>query len=190
VLLLGCPHLGATDKKKLKPKEGAVLLLNNGDTHIWITSIDGANAGVKPQGLYELTPGSHTLRAQLYSVKNRATWTSNTYVDYPFEAKAGMVLNLVCEEKIESYGGQGKGTWRLWVEEVASGKDIHEVMQATVLAAQEQEHEQQLARNFGEMKAKAEQGDLESQYELGLLYQRGEGVAANPGEAMAWCQAT
>src|SRR6266478_691137 len=39
---------------------------------------------------------------------------------------------------------------------------------------------------IGEMKAKAEAGDAESQVELGLRYEKGEGVAKDHAEAARW----
>ena len=39
---------------------------------------------------------------------------------------------------------------------------------------------------IGEVRAKAEGGDAESQVELGLRYAKGEGVAKNQVEAVKW----
>src|SRR5204863_7404906 len=51
------------------------------------------------------------------------------------------------------------------------------------LAAQQTKADQ---KPIEEVKAKAEAGDAESQVELGLLYDKGEGVAKDQVEAVKW----
>ena len=51
------------------------------------------------------------------------------------------------------------------------------------LAAQQTKADQ---KPIGEVKAKAEAGDAESQVELGLRYDKGEGVAKDQAEAARW----
>ncbi len=40
--------------------------------------------------------------------------------------------------------------------------------------------------NFDEVRAKAERGDVEAQFDLGIMYANGEGVAADPTQAILW----
>ena len=42
---------------------------------------------------------------------------------------------------------------------------------------------------FNEIKAKAEEGDAEAQFQLGLLYDTGRGVRQNPAKAIRWYRA-
>ena len=42
------------------------------------------------------------------------------------------------------------------------------------------------AQDFDEVKRKAQKGDVEAQYDLGVMYAEGQGVAQNYGEAMKW----
>ena len=42
------------------------------------------------------------------------------------------------------------------------------------------------AQDFDEVKRKAEKGDVEAQYDLGVMYAEGQGVAQNYAEAMKW----
>lgn len=182
--LMGCLCLAATDKKKIKPKEGVVILFNDGNSHLSIDAIDGGHNRVKPHGIYELTPGDHSVRAHLYYQVGRMTWESHTYVDYPFTATGGMVLNVVCHEFEEPNGDK---KWRMWIEDVASGKDIHDPsFRAAELEAAQKEHELQLQKNFAETMKKAEQGDLEAQYNLGLCFERGDGIFSDPAESAKW----
>src|SRR5438093_945188 len=51
------------------------------------------------------------------------------------------------------------------------------------LAAQQTKADQ---KPIGEVKAKAEAGDAESEVELGLRYDKGEGVAKDQAEAVKW----
>ncbi len=45
-----------------------------------------------------------------------------------------------------------------------------------------------LSSQAGTLQEKAQQGDIEAQYELGLMYQGGRGVSQNDTRAMAWLQ--
>ncbi|MCL1925930.1 MAG: sel1 repeat family protein [Syntrophorhabdaceae bacterium] len=42
------------------------------------------------------------------------------------------------------------------------------------------------AQDFDEVKRKAKKGDVEAQYDLGVMYAEGQGVAQNYAEAMKW----
>ena len=41
-------------------------------------------------------------------------------------------------------------------------------------------------RDFEETKLKAEQGDADAQFNLGVMYRKGEGVPENSAEAVNW----
>ena len=85
--------------------------------------------------------------------------------------------------------GSGKGTD---LQSAADGKNTN-----TVLAADsEADHsdktqtdtpeEDQLSPEMRDLLAKAEQGDMGAQYELGTMYYKGTGVEQNYDEALAW----
>ena len=42
------------------------------------------------------------------------------------------------------------------------------------------------AAEYNEVKLLAEQGDIDAQYELGLIYENGKGVISDPIQAYAW----
>jgi hypothetical protein len=184
-----CTLGGAAASKVVVPKAGVAILVNPSDSHISIDTIDGERKGVKASGTYELKPGVHTLRVHYFYRRGNSEWTSNDFLDYSFVAPEGTVLRVVCDE---TRSGE-KGTWKMWIQDTATGMDIRKQQQAAdaqqkVAAAQEQaaEHEIQAKQEFETALRKAEQGIVESMYDVGLLYDRGEGVPANPGESINW----
>mgnify|MGYP001116238134 CR=1 FL=1 len=174
--------INAAAGKLPPPQEGKVVLVNPGSSHIAIDTIDGERKGIRPSGTYELAPGLHTLRVHYYFRQGNTEWTGNTFVDYGFVGTAGTVLKVMCDE--EDTGG--KSTWRMWIQDVATGADVRTLAQAAARQKAAEEHDQQLAANFSETLKKAEQGDVGSMYDIGLIYDRGEGVASNPAESIRW----
>lgn len=182
--LLGCLSIGVAfggvSAQKTIPKEGVAILVNERNSHISIDIIDGQREGVKPYGKYELTPGRHTLRARYYYRVGNAEWSGNDFVDYSFPAESGTVLKIVCDEKKAS---KDKGTWRLWIADMSTGEDVNHKRPRVVESKEVQEN---FEREFAAMRSQAEQGDAESQYALGLWYERGDGASQNAEEAAKW----
>lgn len=166
-----------------------MILVNPGDSHIAIDAIDGERKGIRPSGTYDLTPGPHTLRVHYFFRRGNVEWSGYTFIDHEFVGTAGTVLKVVCEE---TQSGE-KGTWKMWIQDTATGADILKQQQAAdaqrrLADAQKQAAEQeiQLQQDFEAALKKAEQGILDSMYDVGLLYDRGEGVRANPEESVRW----
>jgi hypothetical protein len=180
-LLLSLAAVAGPSAKSTAPKPGVALLVNESSSHISIDAVDGEHRGVKPSGLYELSPGPHTLRVRYFLQQGRGQWTSNTYVDYAFVAEPGTVLNVKCEEGRSSTTAS---TWRMMIVDVATGVDVHSPKGLPPRDPQAEEAE--LARNLQELKQKAGQGDAEAQYGLGLLFEGGQGVDRDPAEAVSW----
>jgi hypothetical protein len=111
-------------RKAATPRADAAVLVNPGDSHIWIVSVDGKREGVPSHGQYQFLPGRHTIRVQYYWSRNDMNWTGNDLADYPFDVKEGSRLRVVCrhdEELTFSHKDSYKGTWRFWIEEVPGG---------------------------------------------------------------------
>lgn len=182
-LIVGCSGVvGSAAEKKVMPKEGVVLVVNGKNSHITFDAIDGERRGLKTKGVYELAPGSHTIRARYYFRRGNTEWTSNEFVDYEFTGAAGTVLQVVCDETQTG----DKGTWRMWLQDTASGMDVRRQAQVMAAQADQKEHEEQLVRNFAETLQKAETGELEAQYEVATMYEQGQGTAPDPAAAIRW----
>lgn len=188
---LVCSAVGAAGSKVIAPKAGVAILVNPSDSHVRIDTIDGERKGIKPSGVYELTPGPHTLRVHYFFRRGNVEWTGNEFLDYSFTAPENVVLRVVCDE---TRSGEN-GTWKMWVQDTATGLDVRKqkqaadtVVRAAELQKQAEELEAQHQQEFQAALKKAEQGNLESMYDVGLLYDRGEGVRANPQASIQWFQ--
>jgi len=171
---VGAPALPA-------PKEGVAILVNDKNSRIAIDAIDGTHKGVKPQGRYELAPGGHTVRARLFYRQGNVEWSSNTFVDYAFTALAGTVLKVVCEETRSTTTA---GTWKMLILDSATGTDVRSGNAYPPPDGKQIQLQEEA--NFRELLQKAELGDAEAQYGLGLLYEGGNGVDRDPVRGIAW----
>lgn len=170
---VGAPALPA-------PKEGVAILVNDKNSRIAIDAIDGTHKGVKPQGRYELAPGGHTVRARLFYRQGNVEWSSNTFVDYAFTALAGTVLKVVCEETRSTTTA---GTWKMLILDSATGTDVRSGNAYPPPDGKQIQLQEEA--NFRELLQKAELGDAEAQYGLGLLYEGGNGVDRDPVRGIA-----
>ncbi|MDQ0038092.1 hypothetical protein J2W30_005879 [Variovorax boronicumulans] len=98
--------------------ELAVLEYNGGlAIGVNIIEVDGKHRGAGFFRRYELTPGAHSITVALnlglgFSAKSQLL---------TFEAKASEVYDLKYEIKNTGYN---TGTWRVWIEEKATGRVI------------------------------------------------------------------
>lgn len=130
ILFTGCSSVytvypsggGQQNAATVSPK--AAVLVNAGDSHIWIVSVDGERKGVPSHGKYAFLPGRHTVRVQYFWTRDNMTWTGNDLADYAFDVKEGAKLQVMCqhtEEPGHSYNVDYKGTWKFWIEDASSG---------------------------------------------------------------------
>ena len=164
---------------KVVPKPGVAILVNEWNSHTTIGELDGVE--VRGRGTYELAPGNHTVKVWLYYTEARVEVSCRNPVDYTFEAQAGTVIQMVCEEHVIS---RLESTWRVWFKDQASGRIVPS-RQGRSPASQTQPGTDPSALFEAALK-KAEAGDLEAEYEVGLLYVQGCGVAADPAKAALW----